>query len=192
MKFFQVHMCSVHCVSAHGAARNGTFSTIWASSERGSAVACAWRVSCSEVKWEPKGELEDELGNRNTGRTTGREHWGTRRNMKTVAGDKSAGWGDTAALWPGNSPLHSSAKTPFILGEKSNIDGREGKLEPEVRERQGDVETHGKKELVIKGLVERREKTDNIHYEHRNHGAKTKRPRNAKRKKEGEGERGLK
>lgn len=47
-------------------------------------------------------------------------------------------------------------------------------------------------ELMIKGLVERREKTDNIHYEHRNHGAKTKRPRNAKRKEEGEGERGLK
>lgn len=47
-------------------------------------------------------------------------------------------------------------------------------------------------EPMIKGLVERREKPDNIHYEPRNHGAKTKRPRNAKRKEEGEGERGLK
>lgn len=45
---------------------------------------------------------------------------------------------------------------------------------------------------MIKGLGERREKTDNIHYEQRNHRAKTKRPRNAKRKEEGEGERGLK
>lgn len=42
---------------------------------------------------------------------------------------------------------------------------------------------------MIKGLVKRREKTDKIHYEHRTHGAKTKRPRNAKRKEEGEGER---
>lgn len=33
-----------------------------------------------------EGELEEELGNRNTGRTTGRERRGTRRNMKTVAG----------------------------------------------------------------------------------------------------------
>lgn len=32
---------------------------------------------------------------------------------------------------------------------------------------------------MIKGLVKRREKTDKIHYEHRTHGAKTKRPRNA-------------
>lgn len=46
--------------------------------------------------------------------------------------------------------------------------------------------------LMIKGLGERREKTDNIHYEQRNHRAKTKRPRNAKRKEEGEGARGLK
>lgn len=53
--------------------------------------------------------------------------------MKTAAVDKSAGCGDTPALWPGNSPPHSSAKTPFIYGleEKSNINGRGGKGERE-------------------------------------------------------------
>lgn len=60
--------------------------------------------------------------------------------MKTVAVDKSAGRGDTPALWPGNGLLHSSAKTPFIQGEKSNGAGGEGKPELEVRERRGAVD----------------------------------------------------
>lgn len=45
--------------------------------------------------------------------------------MKTAAVDKSAGCGDTPALWPGNTRPHSSAKTPFVsgLGKKSRGEG---------------------------------------------------------------------
>lgn len=68
------------------------------------------------VAWFGKksGRVKEEFGKRNTGRTTGRESLGTRRNMKTAAVDKSAGGGDTPAPRPGNSLPHSSAKTPFI------------------------------------------------------------------------------
>lgn len=40
------------------------------------------------------------LGKRNTGRTTGKESGGTRRNTKTAAADKSAGCGDTGPSRP--------------------------------------------------------------------------------------------
>lgn len=115
----------VHCTS-HLGSRGCLTWHIFKHSEEINPMACALHVSCSERmrlqhrkmrtgrRGGDQGEWEEEFGKRNTGRTTGRESWGTRRNMKTAAVDKSAGCGDTPALWPGNSPPHSSAKTPFI------------------------------------------------------------------------------
>lgn len=146
-----------HCTSHLGSQGCPTWHIFKYSSKLRARKWTLWHVRCSyhvlkegegsREKWEleggerNQGEQEKEFGKRNTGRTTGRESWGTRHNMKTAAVDKSAGCGDTPALWPGSSPPHSSAKTPFVwgIGKKSHIYGGKGKGE---REWEGDAEKH--------------------------------------------------
>lgn len=125
-----VYMHTAHHIWTREAIRHGTVSRKWVSSEPENepcgmyaARIVFWKNGTASIeKWElgrggerNQGEWEEEFRKRNTGRTTGRESWGTRRNMKTAAVDKSAGCGDTPAPWPGNSLPRSSAKTPFIL-----------------------------------------------------------------------------